>query len=139
MAIFKMYDCDFSVSINGKDYTFTEVENMQIEDPERTKLIRGANASNKTGLSYREGLKEAKTITLTVLGMPSDLHKLLKEVYTKRTRVDCSCISRVDGSSRIAKNAVLAQSPKQMNLDDTPESMNTALIFETFDIEEVHK
>lgn len=139
MTIFKMYDCDFSLTIRGKAYTFTEVENLQIEDPERTRLIRGSNAGNKTGLVYKEGLKEAKTITLTVIGMPADLHNLLKDVYEKKERVDCNCISRVDGSSKIAKNAILAQSPKQLQMDDSAESLNTALIFESFDVSEEHK
>lgn len=139
MTIFKMYDCDFSVTIRGQVYTFTEVENLQIEDPERTRLIRGSNASNKTGLVYKEGLKEAKTVTLTVIGMPAEVHNLLKDVYNKKERVDCNCISRVDGSSKAARNAILAQSPKQLNMDDSAESMNTALIFESFDVDEVHK
>lgn len=139
MTIFKMYDCDFSLTIRGVTYTFTEVENLQIEDPERTRLIRGSNAGNKTGLVYKEGLKEAKTITLTVIGMPAALHTLLKDVYEKKERVDCNCISRVDGSSKIAKNSIMAQSPKQLNIDDTAESMNTGLIFESFDVSEVHK
>jgi hypothetical protein len=134
-----MYDCDFSVTVRGVTYTFTEVESMQIEDPERTRLIRGSNASNKVGISYKEGLKEAKTLTLTVIGMPAALHTLLKDVYEKRERLDANCISRVDGSSKIAKNSVLAQSPKQLSMDDSAESMNTGLIFETFNIEEVHK
>ena len=139
MAIFKMYDCDFSLTIRGVTYTFTEVESMQIEDPERTRLIRGSNASNRLGISYKEGLKEAKTLTLTVIGMPAEVHNLLKDVYNKRERVDANCISRVDGSSKIAKNAVLAQSPKQLTMDDSAESMNTALILESFDVDEVHK
>ncbi len=139
MTIFKMYDCDFSLTIRGQTYTFTEVDNMQLEDPERTKLIRGANAGNKTGIAYKEGLKEAKILTLTVMGMPAELHTLLKDVYEKKERIDCNCISRVDGSGKIAKNAILSQSPKQLNMDDTPDSMHTALIFESFDVSEVHK
>ena len=139
MAIFKMYDCDFSLTIRGKAYTFTEVENLQIEDPETTTLIRGSNAGNKIGLVYKEGLKEPKTLTLTVIGMPPELHNLLKDVYEKKERVDCNCISRADGSSKIAKNAVLSQSPKQLQLDDSAESLNTALIFKSFDVSEEHK
>jgi len=139
MTLFKMYDCDFSLTIRGKTYTFTEVENMQIEDPERTRLIRGSNAGNRMGLVYKEGLKEAKTVTLTVIGIPLELHNLLKDVYDKKERVDCNCISRVDGSSKIAKNAILAQSPKQLQMDDSSESLNTALIFESYDVSEEHK
>jgi hypothetical protein len=139
MAIFKMYDCDFGVTIRGVNYQFDHVESFEIEDNERTRIIRGANAGNKYGLEYKEGIKEAKVITLTVIGMPSTLHDLLKDVYEKRERVDCWGISRVDGSSKIAKNAILSQSPKQLSLSDSPDSMNTALMFESFDVEEVHK
>lgn len=139
MAIFKIYESDFSFTFNNKVYTFTEVENMTIEDNERTRLIRGANASNTTGIAYKEGVKEAKVITLTVIGMPKDVHDLLKKIYDKAERVEVSCISRTDGSSKIAKNAILSQSPKQLSIDEGAESMNTALIFESFDVSEVHK
>lgn len=139
MGIFKMYDCDFSFTYNDQVYTFTEVESFTFDDPERTRLTRGANAGNKVGIAYKEGLKDAKTVTLTVIGMPVDVHNLLKKIYTGRERVDVSAISRVDGSSKIAKNAILSQSPKQLSMDDSAESMNTALIFESFDVEEVHK
>jgi hypothetical protein len=80
--IFKLYDCDFGVTLGGVNYDFEHIENLQIEDPERTKLIRGGNAGNKTGLIYKEGIKEPKTITLTVIGMPMELHNLLKQAYT---------------------------------------------------------
>ncbi len=137
--IFKLYDCDFGLTLGGVNYDFEHVNNLTIEDPEKTKLIRGGNASNKTGLVYKEGLKDAKTITVTIIGMPAELHNLLKQAYADRTRMDCFCISRVDGSSKIAKNSVLSQEPKQLTLDEGAESMNTALIFESFDVSEVHK
>lgn len=137
--IFKLYDCDFGVTINGVNYDFEQVDGLQIEDPERTRLTRGANAGNKIGLAYREGLKEAKTITLTVLGMPITVHGLLKKAYDEKTRLDCYCISRVDGSSKIAKNAILTQEPQQLSLDESAESMNIALVFESFDVSEKHK
>jgi hypothetical protein len=137
--IFKLYDCDFGVTINGVNYDFEHVESLQIEDPERTRLVRGANAGNKVGLAYKEGIKEAKTITLTVIGLPVELNGLLKEAYSKKERLDCYCISRVDGSSKIAKNAVLSQEPRQLSLDESAESMNVALVFESFDVTEVHK
>jgi hypothetical protein len=139
MAIFKIYDCDFGVTLNGVNYDFEHVQNLTIEDPERTKLIRGANAGNKTGLIYKDGIKDAKTITVTIIGMSMDLHNLLKAAYADKTRLDCYCVSRVDGSSKIAKNAVLSQEPKQLSVDENADSMNTALVFESFDVSEVYK
>jgi len=137
--IFKMYDCDFGVTLNGVNYDFEHVENLQIEDPERTRLTRGANTGNKLGIAYKEGLKEAKTITLTVIGMPAELHNLLKQAYKDKTRLDCYAVSRVDGSSKIAKNAILSQEPQQLTMDESAESMNTALVFESYDVSEIHK
>lgn len=137
--IFKIYDCDFGITLAGVNYDFDHVQGLQIEDPERTRLVRGGNANNKTGLVYKEGIKDAKTITVTIIGMPAELHTLLKHAYAERTRLDCYCISRVDGSSKIAKNAILSQEPKQLTVDDSAESMNTALVFESYDVSEVHK
>ena len=137
--IFKMYDCDFGVTLNGTNYDFLHVESVSIENPERTRLIRGANAKNTEGLSYREGLKEAKVVTATIIGMTAELHDLLKTAYTEQTRLDFYCISRGDGSSKSGKNGVLSQTPMQLNMDDSPESLNTQLVMEFFDIDEVHK
>ncbi len=137
--IFKLYDCDVGLTIRGTNYDFTHVENVNIEDPEKNRLIRGANAGNKVGISYKEGNKEAKSITIPVLGMTKEMHNLLKEVFTSQERIDVYCVARSDGSSKIAKNAILCQSPKQLTVDETAESLNTSLMFESFDVDEVHK
>lgn len=137
--IFKMYDCDFGIKYNGVSYDFTEVSNLTIEDPENTRLVRGANASNKVGLSYREGLKEAKKITVVIMNMPIELKEVLDTIFKDQARIDVYCISRGDGSSKMAKNAVLCQMPQQLSLDDTPDSLNVSLAFESFDLSEVHK
>ncbi len=137
--IFKMYNCDFGVKINGVDYQFDHVEGMQIEDPEVTKLVRGSNASNKLGLVYKEGLKEPKKLTVTIIGMSLALKAVLDAAYEDKTRVDAYCIDRNDGSSKMAKNSILSSQPQQLNVDESPDSMNVALMFESFDLVEVHK
>lgn len=137
--IFKIYDCDFGFTYNGVNYDFEHVEDLTIEDPERTRLTRGANASNKLGLIYKEGIKDAKTLTVTLIGISQALHNLLKNAYFEKERMDFYCISRVDGSSKIGKNAILSQEPMQLTVNESQESMNTALVFESYDVEEVHK
>lgn len=139
MTLYKIYDCSFGVTIGGVNYDFVHVQNMTIENPEKTRLVRGANAGNKTGLVFKEGIKDAKTITVTVMDMPLEVHNLLKAAYDNKDRMDAYCISNVDGSSKIAKNAVLSQEPQQLTVDDSPESLNVALVFESYDVSEVHK
>jgi hypothetical protein len=137
--IFKPYECDFGITVNGQNYDFDHIVSFNTEDPERTKLIRGSNAGNKTGLVYKEGIKDAKVVTVTIIGMTSAIFTLLKTAYDNQTRMDCYCVNRADGSSKIAKNSVLSIEPKQLNVDDSAESMNVALAFESFDVSETHK
>jgi hypothetical protein len=136
---FKLYDCDFGVTINGINYDFEHVDSLAIEDPERSRLVRGGNAANKLGIVYKEGIKEAKTITVTLIGVSMELHAVLLQAFRDKLRVDCYCVSRIDGSSKIAKNAIISQEPQQLSLDDSSESMNVALVFESYDVTEVHK
>lgn len=137
--IFKLYDCDVGLTVEDVQYFFEHVDSVAVTDPEKTRLTRGANAGNKVGISYREGLKEAKGMVFQVKGISKALHDLLKKVYDDQTRVNVFCVSRKDGSSKNARNAVLCTKPMQLNLDDTPESMNVQLEFETYDMDENHK
>lgn len=137
--IFKIYDCDFGIKINGTSYDFDHVAELQIEDPERNKLTRGANAKNNTGLVYKEGLKEPKRWTIPILEMTAALKSVLDSAFDDQTRLEVYCISRTDGSSKMARNAILSNRPQQLTIDDTAESMNVSLEIETFDSSEVHK
>ena len=137
--IFKLSDCDFGIKLGGVSYSFTHVNNLTIEDPENTRLIRGANAGNKTGLVYKEGIKDPKRITVTIMGMSAELKAVLDAAYVDQTRLDVYAINRSDGSSKMAKESVLSQQPQQLTLDENPDSMNVALAFESFDLSEVHK
>lgn len=134
-----MYDCDFGIKYNGVNYDFEHVQDLQIEDPERTRLTRGANAGNKSGLIYKEGIKDPKVVTVTIMNMSIELKAVLDQAYNNKDRLDVYCINRNDGSSKIAKNAILSQQPQQLTIDESPESMNVALAFESFDLSEVHK
>ncbi len=137
--IFKAYECDFGFVINGTTYRFDHVISLQIDDPERSDLRRGANASNTTGIVYRSGLTEPKVTTVTILGVTKDVHALLKDAFKNQTRMDQFVINKFDGSSKTTKDSVLQQDPKQMTLDDSPESMQMQLVFASFDVSESHK
>jgi len=137
--IFKLYDCDIGIKVGGVSYDFEHVAEVQIEDPERNRLTRGTNASNKVGLTYKDGLKDPKKWTVPIMNMSAALKAVLDGCFDDQTRLDVYCISRKDGSSKMAKNAILTNRPQQLTLDDTAESMNVSLEFETFDSAENHK
>lgn len=136
---FKLYECDIGIKVNGVSYDFEHVQSVEIEDPERNRITRGANSKNAIGLAYKDGLKEPKRWTIPIMAMSSALKSVLDGVYDDQTRIDVYCISRKDGSSKMAKNAILSNRPQQLTLDETAESMNVSLEFETFDSGEDHK
>lgn len=137
--IFKIYDCDIGIKYNGVNYDFPEVDEVSIDDPEFNRLTRGANAGNKTGLVYKEGSKEPKTVTVPIMNMSTALKAVLDQAFTNRDRLDVYIVARSDGSSKIAKNAILCQQPQQLLVGESPESMAVSLIFQTFDSIEKHK
>lgn len=137
--MFKLYNCDFGIKYNGVSYDFEHVAELQIEDPERNRLTRGANAKNKIGLAYKDGLKDPKRWTIPILNMSAELKAVLDEVFETQARVECYAIDRTDGSSKMAKNALLSNRPQQLTLDESAESLNVSLEFETFDSSENHK
>ncbi len=135
----KLLDCDVGLTIEGINYEFVHVDSVTVEDPEETNLTRGANAGNKVGIVFKEGVKDPTRITVPVMGMSTSLHELLKTVYDTEKRFDFYCISRKTGASKFAKNAVLCKRPQQLTLDETPESMNIGLVIASFDVEDKPK
>jgi hypothetical protein len=137
--MFKIYNCDFGIKLNGVNYNFDHVAEVQIEDPERNKLTRGSNAGNKVGLSYKEGIREPKRWTIPIMNMSAELKGVLDTAFDDQSRLEVFCIDRGDGSSKIAKNAILSNRPQQLVIDESADSLQVSLEFETFDSSESHK
>lgn len=137
--VFKMYNCDFGFKYDGVTYNFDHVNELTIEDPERNNLTRGSNASNKEGIAFREGLKEPKRWTLPILNMSAALKSVLDSIFESQARVEVFAIDRNDGSSKMARNAVLANRPQQLSMDETAESLAVSLEWVSFDSTETHK
>lgn len=137
--IFKLYDMDIGLKVDGVDYAFDHVAEVQFEDPERNRLTRGANAKDEIGLEYKDGLKDPKRITVPIMAMSVAISNMLKTAFKERKRVDFYGVSRTDGSSVWGKSCVLSNNPRQLTLDETAESMNVSIELETFKLEENHK
>ena len=139
MGSFKLYDMDIGLKVDGVDYAFDNVSEVQFEDPERNRLTRGANATDEIGLEYKDGLKDPKRITVPIMQMSAAIAAMLKAAYKARTRVDFYGVSRSDGSSVWGKSCVISNNPRQLTLDETAESLNVSIELETFKLEENHK
>lgn len=136
---FKIYNCDFGMKIESSNYDFPHVMELQVEDPEKNELTRGSNAKNKIGIAHKSGLKDPKRWTIPILAMSAALKAVLDGCYEDQTRLECYCIDRTDGSSKMLRNAILANRPQQLTIDESAESMNVQLEFISFESSEVHK
>lgn len=131
--MFKLYDCDVGIKVDGVAYDFEHVVSVTVEDPRRNRLTRGNNAKNNVGLVYMDGLKDPIRITVPILDMSPELKALFDTCFKEQKRLDFYAISRKDGSSKMGKNSILSNNPQQLTLDDTAESLQVSLEFETFD------
>lgn len=136
---FKLYNCDLGIKLNGQRYDFDHVNSLEIEDNERNRLTRGANARNTTGLAYKDGLREPKRWTIPIMAMSVELKAAFDLAFNAQTRMEVFCIDRTDGSSKMLKEAILSNKPQQLTLDETPDSLAVSLEFEGFASEENHK
>jgi len=136
---FKIYSSSFGVKIAGVNYDFTDVVELQIEDPEKNNLTRGANAKNSTGLAFREGAREPKRWTLPIIGMSAELKVRLDLAYENQERLECYCIDDADGSSKMLQKAIIAAKPQQLSITEDADSMNVSLEFIGFVSKETHK
>lgn len=137
--IFKIYNCDFGVKIGGVNYDFPQVAELTIETTLRNRLTRGSNATDKVGLTYRDGLKDPARWTIPILAMTAALKSVLDIAFANQQRLEVYCIDRATGSMKMARNAILSNEPQQLTIDETAESMNVSLEFESFDSTETHK
>lgn len=139
MSSFKMYNCDWGFKYNGQTYKFDHVASLNVEDPERNQITRGANASNKVGIAYKDGLTEPKRWTLPILDMTKELKELLDLIFETQARCEVFAIDRTNGNGKMARNAVLSNRPQQLTIDETPESLQVSLEWVTFDSAETFK
>lgn len=137
--MFKIYDSDVGFKLDSTTYYFDHVDEITVEDPGKNRLTRGINATNKKGLVYKEGAKDAETWTIPILNMTPALKAALDSAFKKESRIDVFIISRTDGSKKTMNQAILCQKPQQMTVSDTAEALQVKLVFESFDTNEVLK
>lgn len=137
MLVITDSDCGFT--IDGVNYNFTDVNQVVIEDPEKTHLIRGNNSLSKTGLMISEGNANPKTLTFTLLDMSPAFFELLSETYRDKTRIDAWVVDRATGSHKTAKNAVIQTEPRQLTIAAGEENLKVEFAVESFDLVEQFK
>lgn len=138
--IFKLYDCDVGITYKGINYDFDHVDAVTVSDPKFKRITRGSNGNSKTGIVYVEGIKEPDEITCPIMNMSPELKAILDAAFKAEERIDFYCVSRKDGSSKMAKNAILCQKPQQLNVDgESPESLQVILTMQSFDTTETYK
>jgi hypothetical protein len=137
MLVINDSDCGFT--INGVNYTFSHVDSVAIENPEKAHIVRGANSASKTGLQYKEGSTSPKILTFTMKDISSEFFTLLSGVFAASSRLDAWVIDRATGSHKTAKNSILQSEPRQLNISEGEDNLKVEFIVETFDLVEQYK
>lgn len=137
--MFKLYDCDIGVVVDGVNYDFLDINSIEIEDPETTSLTRGANGKNDEGIVFKEGVRDPKVWTIPIMNMSIDLKGVLDDAYKNQKRLDVYCVSRSTGSRKGLSKAVLRQLPQQLTIGEDADSLAVSLSFAGYDNKEVYK
>lgn len=135
MSAIKLYECQVGIEVNGTNYNFDHIRSVTLENPERNNLMRGVNAPTSEGLAFKEGMMEPKTISVPVIEMAKEVFDLLRSCFDNQTRLTFFVVDK-QGQSFYGKKCLLAQTPMQLTLDDSAESMDCTLEFVTFLIEQ---
>ena len=138
-GILNITSCDVGFTIDGTNYTFTDVDGVVIEDPRKAHIIRGLNSKSKTGLMYKEGAGSPVTASIALRSISPAFQVLLKECFDENTRIDIWVIDRLTGANRMFKDAALVNEPKQLNVTDGAESLNIEVTIESFNYTADHK
>lgn len=129
--------CDAYFSRGGVDYSLTGfIDTTALDDPEEKQLTRGAFAGNKTGLIYTSGIKDAKTITVRLVGLSAEYANMLNDMYEKEERTDFKIVDRKTGRRATFEDAIIGKRVVQENMGgDGDEEMAANLVLRTYRVE----
>ena len=134
--MFRIDRCSFGITYKDKDYSLGHIDSWTAEDPNKKHLTRGANRVSTRGLIYSEGGKSPITITVSLVGVESQLANLLNDLFNKEERFNAFAIDGTTGDSAFANNCIVTGAVRQSTISEGEDSMNIEVVFETFDLDE---
>lgn len=134
--MFQIWNCEGGFTYNGVNYKFKDLDSVAYTYNLKNHLIRGANATNKTGILSQEGGKTPDTAEYTVVDCSKAIYSLLLQLFEGRQRIDAFFIDRNSGEYIIFKDAVIRDKPRQANVGEDDTSHSFMFAVESFNVTE---
>lgn len=134
--LFQISNGDAGFSYNGSNYTFADVDTVDYTYNRKNHITRGANGTNKVGISYKEGLKTPDTAEVKVVDCSVSIYNLLLQIFNNSSRLNFWFIDRATGEGFTFKNAVVRDKPRQTSIGEAEDTISFMFAVESFDITE---
>ena len=134
--MFQIWNCEGGFTYNGVNYKFKDLDSVAYTYNLKNHLIRGANATNKTGILSQEGGKTPDTAEYTVVDCSKAIYSLLLQLFEERKRIDAFFIDRNSGEYIIFKDAIIRDKPRQANVGEDDTSHSFMFAVESFNVTE---
>lgn len=115
-----------SISYNGIDYEFPNVTNVTYNNPVTNNMLSSPQG-NTNGISYKTGLTQGSSCTLTLRELDEDDCTLLKSIFDKGDRVDFTGFDSQTGKTLECKSAVISTDPDNGTIGDTETDFDVTL------------
>lgn len=132
----QIWNCDGGFTYKGVNYKFKDLDSVAYTYNKKNHLIRGANATNKTGILSQEGGKTPDTAEYTVVDCSRAVYSLLVQLFEDKERIDAFFIDRNTGEYIIFKDAVIRDKPRQANVGEDDTSHSFMFAVESFNVTE---
>lgn len=132
----QIWNCDGGFTYNGVNYKFKDLDSVAYTYNKKNHLIRGANATNKTGILSQEGGKTPDTAEYTVVDCSRAVYSLLVQLFEDKERIDAFFIDRNTGEYIIFKDAIIRDKPRQANVGEDDTSHSFMFAVESFNVTE---
>lgn len=127
---------DAGFSFNSVNYNFSDFDTIDYTYNKKNRLTRGANATNKEGIVYSEGLKVADIAQVKVVDCSIAIYNLLLSIYENKDRINFWFIDRKTGEGYTMKSSIITDKPRQTQISETEDSIGFMFNVESYDMVE---
>lgn len=134
LSMLQVQNCVCGFVYNDTTYEFSDFDVLNFTYNTRNRLTRGANGANKKGISYKEGVKTADALSITIMDCEVETYDLLLKLYEKEERILFFITDKETGKRMTMGDAIITDKPRQTTVGEGEESLTFTLNLESFNV-----
>lgn len=134
--LFQISNGDAGFSLNGVNYTFSDVDNITYTYAKKNNLTRGASGTNRIGIPVKENLKDADMCDIKIVDCKVSIYKLLLDCFETEKRISVWFIDKKTGEGYTFKNSLITDKPRQGEIAEGIDAIHFMLKIKSYDISE---